>query len=656
MHARRLAQWLTVCVSLGSCSEPEAGRAPTGLETLALTAVEPRIVIPGTVIQLEGSSFLGRPLGVPALRLRGEVDGRSATVDFPASFIDFESMTVEATSDTFDRLGAEEGTFTGVFSVFVDFVPAGSRHFSPPLDGSMEFRQTLDPVLDHAVTGGAIYVNSAIELEGSGFLLGGSEGTTFAIVEGCTIPVGGGACTAGTRTEIPIEPETAFSRDRASFPFSPYIAGISGGRFEGRVWLENVFPDGTRRASAELSVGYDLLETTVTAIADGGSVGQYVDIEGGGFLGGGAGITLMELEGDFYPDSDVGGIPVTGLSFIPEFVDGGRMRYILNEHDALGQGLEALGGIRYAPGTFEGSIRPVLSFGDEMVTGTSTAIEFEIRPVKQVVWVQFTPAYVESLRVFGLRALDKRVRDRVLQVMERDFETINVEMREEEPNDFAEFTILEINGPDVNGRGLFGYDNTRGKDADNLRLSDRIGGVNAETQQIDMYPGYGGVFIESLMAFSEHPPAGTPPSEIGNPLFDQIFDEFRPERGRAVHASDESTGSIATLSGGASCPATEDRQLQAACAVWTLGSLIGSTASHELGHALGLANPTLPMSFHNIGNGERRLMDDGGARPFEERAELLGQGPAMFCDSAYEYLRRILPTDEAATDIERPSC
>ncbi len=654
MAPRRIALSLTACALL-SCNDAEDRDGPTGLETLELTSVEPRLVLPGTVMQIDGSSFLDEPLGISALRLSGEVDGRPATIDLPATFIDFDSMTVEITPSTFGRVGAQEGTFEGVLSVLVDYVPGGSRHFSPPLTGRVEFRQSVDPVLEDATRQGAIYVNSAIQLEGSGFLLGGAEGTTFAIVEGCTIPVGGNACGSSTRAEIPIEPETAFSRARATFPFSPHIAGISGGRFEGRLHLENVFPDGTRASSDEIPVAYDLLDTTVTSIGDGGSVGQYIDIVGGGFLGEDEGITLMELEGEFFPDGAVGGVPVTGLSFIPEFVDGSRMRYVVNEQDELGQGLDELGGIRYAQGTFDGTMRPIVSFEGETVTGASTPVAFEIRPVKQVVWVQFTPAYVESLRAFGIRALEQRVRDRVLKVMARDYATINVDIRDEKPTDFAEFTILEINGPDVNGLGLLGYDNTSGKDVDNKRLSDRIGGVNVVTQEIDGYPGYGGVFIESLMAFSEHPPPGTPPSEIGNPLFDQVFDEFRPDRGRPVGAADEAGGGIPVLTNGASCP-TEDRQLQAACAVWVLGSLVGTTASHELGHALGLADPTNLTRFHNLGDGDRRLMDAGGVRPFEERAELMGQGPSVFCDSAYEYLRRILPTDQAATDFERPFC
>jgi hypothetical protein len=49
-------------------------------------------------------------------------------------------------------------------------------------------------------------------------------------------------------------------------------------------------------------------------------------------------------------------------------------------------------------------------------------------------------------------------------------------------------------------------------------------------------------------------------------------------------------------------------------------------------------------------------MDAGEARPFLERAVLSGQGPAVFCDDEYGYLRRILPTATAPPPVARPGC
>ena len=78
-------------------------------------------------------------------------------------------------------------------------------------------------------------------------------------------------------------------------------------------------------------------------------------------------------------------------------------------------------------------------------------------------------------------------------------------------------------------------------------------------------------------------------------------------------------------------------------------------ALHEIGHSLGLANP-YAEGFHNAGDGENRLMDSGGDRPFFERAELEGQGPGVFCDDEYQYLREVLPTSDPPNEIERPGC
>lgn len=87
--------------------------------------------------------------------------------------------------------------------------------------------------------------------------------------------------------------------------------------------------------------------------------------------------------------------------------------------------------------------------------------------------------------------------------------------------------------------------------------------------------------------------------------------------------------------------------------MWALGSMVGSTVSHEVGHSLGLADPYGP-EFHNAGDADNRLMD--ADRPFGERAELDGEGPSVFCDQEYAYLRMILPTDAAADPQPRPGC
>ncbi len=108
------------------------------------------------------------------------------------------------------------------------------------------------------------------------------------------------------------------------------------------------------------------------------------------------------------------------------------------------------------------------------------------------------------------------------------------------------------------------------------------------------------------------------------------------------------------LSDGGSCPGST-RQDQIACAVFVMGNLIGGTLAHEIGHSLGLANP-YSDGFHDAGDAPNRLMDSGGDRPFLERAELGGQGPGVFCDDEYDYLRQVMPSSAPPPPVTRPGC
>jgi hypothetical protein len=652
MRRRKLA-WLRPMIGgalVLACQSESGVREESGLEGLGLTAVSPAVVVPGSTIAIEGRSFLDQPLGIGWLRLAGSYAGGALDTELPANFVDFEHLEVLLTPEVMPLLGPPEGQFSGQAAVVVDFTPDGTRFSSPPLAYSLRVTRSLEPELDPIGSGGAIFVNDEIEVSGDGFLLGGQEGTTFAIVEGCFQPMGEDVCEPVGPVEVPVTPVEPFDRTRGTFAFSPHIAGIRPGNFSGDVRLRNDHADGTTLESGTESVGFDLIETQIMAMGDGGSLGQFVDIQGGGFVSPDDGFTTILLEGEYVPDDAVGGAPVT-LELVPEYASGRLLRYVINEDDALGQNID----LRRETGAFDGTIRPIVSFEDDEVQGPALPVTLRIQPVKQIVYVKFNDTYVESLRLFGLRALDARIRERILAVLARDYESINIEFREEPAEDFKLFSTLEIAGPDPNGLGLLGYDNTDEKDRNNERLFDYIGGVNALTQE-NGFPGFGGVFIESLFVYSNHPPPGTPSSSEDIPveIFDQIFDPVRPDRGAPVVAADFAGEGIPVLTSSNACPATE-RRLQIACAVWVMGSLIGTTTSHEIGHSLGLADPK-GMRFHNLGDAENRLMDSGGNRSFEERAELMGQGPSRYCVESYEYLREILPSDAPETTIERPHC
>ena len=643
-------------VALAACG-PGSADPDTGLDDLALHTVSPDIVVPGSLLRLGGASFVDTLWGATQVRLRGSLsDGsgsREVDVTATARFVDFDLLEVDVDASFFADFGLsgeEGGAFTGEVFVEVDSTVDRNTHISAALVTTLELHGQLTPRLDSVYTGGLIFVNDTIEVSGAGFLLGGNEGTTLAVVEGCFTREGEADCVAVGSAEVPLLPRGEFDREHGDFAFSPEIAGIFPGAFTGTVSLVNRHEAGGDVSSGNKNVAYTLIEPAIFSVSPTSvSLGQYVDIAGGGFVGGSADAsTLLSLEGGYTPTGAPSGTAVD-LILVPEFVAGRQVRYVLNEDDSLGQSVN----LRSSTGSFAGEMTPLISYDGDDVTGSSTTMELAIAPVKQVVYLHFNPSFVESLRHFGLRAVDVLIRDRVRAVVRRDYATINLVVRDAPPTDFAHYSHVDISGPDPNGLGLFGYDNTPGKDSGNLRLYDRIGGVNATTQD-DGYPGYGGIFIESLFGFSEHPGGYANQLSGADPAFDEVFDPFRPDRGGDYITAEDLSGQIPVLTNGDICPATE-RSEQIACAIFVIGSLIGTTVSHEIGHSLGLANP-YGDGFHNMGDVPNRLMDGGADRPFLERAQIFGKGPASFCREEYDYLRQILPTDDASDPTPRPSC
>ena len=656
------ARTLIVTVALGAALAVGGAACGTslapdpGLEGLALTRVAPDAIIPGTTLVLQGASFVDEQWGDATLRLTGTAGGRSVDVRWPAAFVDFGTMTVSVDRDRIAQLGVNVDFF-GDARVEIVASSDGNTYASAPEPVTLTFREVLAPAVTSVESGGVIFVNDQLLVEGSNFLLGGDEGTTTARVTGCFTADSGGGCQPVTAQDLPLIPVDPLLRTGGRFAFSPTVAGIRPGSFTGEVEIINAQPSQAPSSDSPRGVTYDLVSAQVFSLCTGepcqpsagASLGQYVFVQGGGFVGGEAGATTeLELTGQFTPTGGTAGAS-TSLTLIPEFVEGRLVRYVLNEDDELGQRID----LRAVTGQFSGSIRPVVTYGGDTVPGASTPVSFGITSVKQVVFLDFRPSYVEGLRDFGLRAVDSRLRSRIIELCNQAYAGVNMSFRTAPPTDFALYMHVELTGVDPNNMGLFGYDNTPGKDNGNVRLYDRLGGVNAATQQ-DGYPGYGGVFLRSLMGFSKHPGDFTRSVPGADPVFDKIFDPFRADLDKEPITSADLAASIPALTSGAGCPA-KDRPTQVACAVYVLGNLIGGTLSHEIGHSLGLANP-FAEGFHNAGDSPNRLMDSGGDRPFLERAILEGQGPGVFCDDEYTYLRMILPSASPAPSISRPGC
>lgn len=652
-----------VCM-LAACSSPSDGEAPpqtTDLmpQDLGITHVKPGLLLPGTRLSVGGKNFVPETVGPARLVLKGDFAGTQTEVVLPATYESDTEFHVTWPGASESGLSVTDGTFQGQAVVAID-EDDGKTHVSVALPIELDFAQSIVPSVED-VAQGLIFVNDPIEVRGDSFLLGGEEGDTVAVLEGCFQREGQGTCEPVGAAQIGALPVDPYDRTRVAFPFAPNIAGIHPGSFQGNITIRNrhgLAADSVVYETEPIAAQFDLTSTTIFSVSPTeASLGQYVNVEGGGFVGvpegaadPGLAITTLALGGSFFLDETMDELTVD-VTLIPEFVSGNLVRYVLSEQDELGMSLN----LRKASGEFSGHIQPTIQYQEDSVDGASFATSFRIGRVKQVVWVKFLPAYVGSLRHFGLRAVDSMIRQRVFEVAARDYAGVNIEFRAEEPQDFALYARVELGGPDPNGYGLLGYDNTPGKDVDNDRLYDQIGGVNATTQE-DGYPGYGGVFVESFFGFSKHPGALTKELEGSDPFFDAIFDPFRPDiGGRPVDAQDLTELTIPRLTSGDECPAeASDRGMQIACAIYTLGSMIGSTMTHEVGHSLGLADP-YGGEFHNLGDAINRLMDSGQFRPFLERAEILGYGPSVFCEEDYAYLRQVLPTEEPDV-VERPSC
>lgn len=700
---------------LSACSKDDGvllSDPDPGLADLALLDVGPRTVTPGTLLTLTGRGFPSAGDGAMSVRLRGSIKSSSGGVNkfdvrLRAQRKSPTEAHVPADGDFFAALGSFDGKIDAQAVLMVDSAIDLTTHVLDPVRVNLEVARVLAPRLDSielpaAKTPSAkdqVRPNDWVVVHGDNLLLGSSEGQTSAVLDGCFLPDGvvGSCSTVGTlvrAVEVLVRPVSALDRRVGIFPWSPLVHGIRPGRFVGTVSLKNQQRSvrGPARSDprplAITQVPPELLAFSPSAA----SLGQYIELQGAGFIGGSTRfvpdpalasdgptgtatralpgqVTILRLRGQFTLDGSPIVLPVdldVVVEWLPRYPNGPVGRYVLDEADALGQALAPRGGLRQVSGTFSGSASLSLRFGAESVQSKSANLTLRLLRPKQLVLVSFLASYQESLRLYGLRAVDRAVRARVLDVARRDYQGLALEFREVDPDyqppeDFAHYAFVEIGGSDPNGLGYLGYDNTPGRDLGNARLYDRIGGVNAVTQS-DGSPGYGGVFSEQLLGFSEHPGRVEKikiPAQDAE-LFDDIFDPLRPDQGGEVAALAEVAG-IPALSNGSICPALRsDRARVIACAVLVLGNLIGTTMTHELGHSLGLANPLSKSgSYHNNGQLPGRIMNPGGLRSFRERAELAGAGPAVFCDSDFAYLQSILPDrDEgpARPQRMRPPC
>lgn len=525
----------------------------------------------------------------------------------------------------------ELGTFNGRLIVRY-FAVDGDLGFQADESIAFEVTETLTPTLT-TIDATEAYLNDAIIIDGADFLTG-EEGTTEVVVEGTFTK---GTDSVRTSVRLTASPVEAQDRTRTAFLWSPSIGGLEPGSFSGTVSTRNVHASGEETVGNSVDIEMDQRQSTLLRFhPEEVCLGQILNIEGRGLIGAeDRETTLVRLEGDFTPYG--GDAEATTVELVGNWVSGSLVQYplIYTSED------ERLVAIAFNThrGSFDGTATPVLTMGDELIEGNGTQVSFTLGPVRQVVWVRFLTGFSDSLEYYGLGAVEEILTNAIIERMQEIYcppdepeRCVNVEFVADEPTDFYDgaYATLELGGADPNNMGLFGYDNTGTKDVGNLRLHDHVGGENA-LGALDGF-AYGGVFVDSLLYWSSHPPFTDRPAAAPDPdpRFDEIFDPLRE---------------LEVIAGEYPGTAEGERLDQIEAAIHFLTSVIADTGAHEFAHSLGLAQPYgASDAIHNVEPGDGCLMDEGVNRPIEERGRLDGDPGARFCDENLEYLLEILPT------------
>lgn len=620
----RIVHFILVAGFVVACSE--GGASPAFDEDLTVSSWTPSLVLPGTQLHFVGTGFPGADEGEMQVELNG-ASGSASVFWVSLLQVDGEALaSCTITPELTNQLQAPVGAFSGTATIGRRRL-GDSKWESITLPLGLTATDNLVPDLDSLQTT-PVTLGDDIRLTGSGFLTS-QEGQTMLVLDGQFRSPQPPLTRSLTELSVPLE---VASRTQATLRLGPDLFGLYPGVFEGAARLVNFAGSGDPLESvalnnAKLTLTESFIDSVTPELA---RRGQLIHVSGSGFLPTQTDMestTLLRLEGQFSGD-DGKVVTWTGnnaLLLFPDATEGNdRIDLVLRVSRNLDGDLEGLG---LSPGVFVGQVLPELFWSGSSTIGQGFELQLRIAPAKQWVYVKFLPSCDQAFETFGLGALQEELQRRIVGRANAYYLGTNLEFTLERPADFVDYSVIEVYGEDPNGINLLGLDNTTGKDIGNLRFNDVIGGRNAESAE-DGYYAYGGVFLESFLAFSPTLAPGV--SDMAHPRFDDVFSAVCPQLGGSPATEDElSSGPRAALVGEAAR---------------VFVNLIGGTLAHEIGHSVGLAMvPGQPDEYHNPGDNPGWLMDSGSNRPFLERAELDGQGPEFFCEYNLEYLHDILP-------------
>ncbi len=614
-----------VLAALAASGCPETVEGGAALPALRIDAISPGELLPGSRLLIEGSGFVVPEVADLLVVVRADIGPERVEFAVAPEREGEGVIAVPIAGAVAQAVIRDGGRLVGELTVIrTPRIDATEDSVTRALD--LGVARVLTPRLD-AVPTAELYPMDTVTLEGDGFLFEG-EGLSLVEFRGVMTATNPLRSTLVDGLQVPaVIPE----RDRSALvlTLTPDILGILPGRFDGELRVINAFSGGASAESAPLQVSLALNPPRIDAVApEAASRGAWVRITGRGFLppdGLLQAAMVLQLEGRFVTSG--GAVEEyfgpRAISLVPDAFAGNTLMSVVLRAEAGPDGV--LTGLGVRPGQFSGTVTPLLLLGPDRARGTPFNFGLRILPQKQIFYLRALPSFDDALEEFGILVEKEAIKARILEVLRRDYDGLSIDFTWEVPADFAEYGIVEIAGRDPNGSGLFGLDNTSGKDVGNLRFDDVVGGYNADTQ-LDGYSAYGGVFPGEFMSLSAR--AGTHP--LSSPRFDDVFEPVSPLLGGTPARDGE------IVEGG-------QRSADIAEAVRVFANLTGSTISHEIGHTLGLA--AYDGQFHNPGDNPGWLMDSGSFRPFEERAEIDGFGPSFFGPVSRAYLESILPMD-----------
>ena len=585
------------CVIACSTATPQGDRQGLNQIDVQVQALQLGSILPGAYFIVEAQGLLtGADITTELI-----LDQQSITLE--NQLLTNGQLQVRMAIDPL--LAMPEGNKEGILRLRVSLDQASGEADIPI---TFELRTTLAPVLVQMDPWSA--PSTARALSGSLFLKEG-EGESLLLLNGEI------QRTQGDRQplnlEIPLLQVTE-DRNQAQWIAQPQVWGLSSGRVIAQAMVINRAHGGELR-SPILNVELDYLPPQIISLGQTQiSRGENLDLFGYGFVGQDSGyFTTVTFNGEFVRHDNQQTQVFQEYNLNTTWISGEHLTSYFNpmlntDHQACSS--NDLGG---AQGTLSGELMVNIHSTSESAQGEIMPIDLKITGSKQVVYLNFLPAFTDSLRLFGLRNYSANIIDQVLQVVHRDYQGLNVEFRLSPPQDFSLYSVIEIGGPDPNSQSLFGLDNTTGLDTCNQRLDDYLAGVNADSGGL-----FGGVFVESFLRLS--PTLGD--SMLADPLFDEIF--------------------LPVIRTPAQVNEAADRMQVITLAIEVLGNLVGNTLSHELGHSLGLPVDPGCGSYHNA-PGELQIMDCGQDRPFIERAGLDPRGYATWTSANRLYLETILP-------------